>query len=213
MLTTSRTYETGVKVLSFDKRAEFTFSLYDIERDNVYQSKSGHRVSVAARQHAKGVEFAAAIRPTDEWKVFGNVALVSSKYENFVEVLEDGTQVDFTGKTPPNVPQFVFNAGTSYRFATRWPVEVGAVVRHVGDRFNNDDNLVVMNAYTLADAFAFVDVDSRDLPWRGVDSTRVTFRVRNLTDKKYAVWGDPGYPDQIILGRPRTFEVGASFKF
>jgi len=42
---------------------------------------------------------------------------------------------------------------------------------------------------------------------------RVTFRVRNLTDKKYAVWGDPGYPDQIILGAPRTFEVSAAFKW
>jgi iron complex outermembrane receptor protein len=210
LLTTSRTYETGMKVLSWDKRAEFTFSLYDIERDNVYQSKSGHRVAVAARQHAKGVEFATAIRPTDEWKIFGNVALVSSKYENFVD---SETGDDFTGKTPPNVPRFVFNAGTSYRFPTRWPVEVGGVVRHVGDRFNNDDNLLIMNAYTLFDAFAFVDVNPRDLGWQGVKDTRIGFRVRNLTDKKYAVWGDPGYPDQILLGAPRSFEVSAAFKW
>jgi iron complex outermembrane receptor protein len=213
LLTTSRTYETGMKVLSWDKRAEFTFSLYDIERDNVYQSKSGHRVALAAKQHAKGVEFATAIRPTDEWKVFGNVALVSSKYENFVEVLDDGTQVDFTGKTPPNVPRIVLNAGTSYRFSTRWPVEVGGTVCHVGDRFNNDDNQLIMNAYTLFDAFAFVDVNPRDLGWQGVKDTRIGFRVRNLTDKKYAVWGDPGYPDQILLGAPRSFEVSAAFKW
>jgi iron complex outermembrane receptor protein len=210
LLTTSRTYETGVKVLSFDKRAEFTFSAYDIERDNVYQSKSGHRVSVAATVHAKGVEWAAAIRPTDEWKIFGNVAVVQSKYENFVDA--DTGEV-FTGKTPPNVPRFVFNAGTSYRFPTRWPVEVGGVVRHVGDRFNNDDNLLIMNAYTLFDAFAFVDVNPRDLGWQGVKDTRIGFRVRNLTDKKYAVWGDPGYPDQILLGTPRSFEVSAAFKW
>jgi len=35
-LTTARTYETGLKVLSADKRMEFTFSAFDIERDNVY---------------------------------------------------------------------------------------------------------------------------------------------------------------------------------
>jgi iron complex outermembrane receptor protein len=46
-----------------------------------------------------------------------------------------------------------------------------------------------------------------------VDKTRVTFRVRNLTDTKYAVWGDPFYPDQILLGAPRSFEVSAAFKF
>jgi iron complex outermembrane receptor protein len=119
----------------------------------------------------------------------------------------------FTGKTPPNVPRFVFNAGTSYRFPTRWPVEVGGTVRHVGDRFNNDDNLLIMNAYTLFDAFAFVDVNPRDLGWQGVKDTRVGFRVRNLTDKRYAVWGDPGYPDQILLGAPRSFEVSAAFKW
>jgi iron complex outermembrane receptor protein len=217
LLTTSRTFETGAKVLSWDKRAEFTISAFDIERDNVYQSKSGHRVAVAAKVHAKGIELAGAWRPTDEWKLFANAAFVESKYENFVEVIvqDDGTQTQnvFSGKTPPNVPRFVFNAGTSYRFPTRWPVEVGGVVRHVGDRFNNDDNLLIMNAYTLFDAFAFVDVNPRDLGWQGVKDTRIGFRVRNLTDKKYAVWGDPGYPDQILLGAPRSFEVSAAFKW
>ena len=43
--------------------------------------------------------------------------------------------------------------------------------------------------------------------------TRVTFRVRNLTDKKYAIWGDPFYPDQILLGAPRSYELTALFKF
>ncbi len=210
LLTTSRTFETGVKQLFWGNRAEWTFSAYDIERDNVYQSKSGHLVNVAAKVHAKGIEIAGAVRPTDEWKLFANAAFVQSKYENFVDA--DTGEV-FTGKTPPNVPRFVFNAGTSYRFPTRWPVEVGGVVRHVGDRFNNDDNLLIMNAYTLFDAFAFVDVNPRDLGWQGVKDTRIGFRVRNLTDKKYAVWGDPGYPDQILLGAPRSFEVSAAFKW
>jgi iron complex outermembrane receptor protein len=210
LLTTSRTFETGVKQLFWGNRAEWTFSAYDIERDNVYQSKSGHLVNVAAKVHAKGIEIAGAVRPTDEWKLFANAAFVQSKYENFVDA--DTGEV-FTGKTPPNVPRFVFNAGTSYRFPTRWPVEVGGVVRHVGDRFNNDDNLLIMNAYTLFDAFAFVDVNPRDLGWQGVKDTRIGFRVRNLTDRKYAVWGDPGYPDQILLGAPRSFEVSAAFKW
>jgi outer membrane receptor protein involved in Fe transport len=45
------------------------------------------------------------------------------------------------------------------------------------------------------------------------DNTRVTFRVRNLTDKRYATWSDPSYPDQIFLGAPRTYEIETSFKF
>jgi iron complex outermembrane receptor protein len=77
-------------------------------------------------------------------------------------------------------------------------------VRHVGDRFNSDINTVTMLAYTVADAFAVMDVNK---------TTRFTFRVRNLADRKYAIWGDPGYPDQILLGAPRSYELSASLKF
>jgi iron complex outermembrane receptor protein len=210
LLTESRIIETGVKQLLWNNRAAWTFSAFDIERNNVYSTKGGHQVTVAGKVHAKGVEFAGSVRPTDQWKLWGNIALVDSKYEDFVD---DVTGEIFTGKTPPNVPRIVINAGASYRFDTRWPIEIGAAVRHVGNRFNFDDNLVVMNAYTIADAFAVVDVNTKDLLWQGVDKTQVTFRVRNLTDRKYAVWGDPGYPDQIMLGAPRSYEVAAHFKF
>jgi iron complex outermembrane receptor protein len=29
----------------------------------------------------------------------------------------------------------------------------------------------------------------------------------------YAAWSDPGYPDQVLLGAPRTFELSASAKW
>jgi iron complex outermembrane receptor protein len=37
--------------------------------------------------------------------------------------------------------------------------------------------------------------------------------VRNLADKKYAIWSDPFYPDQILLGAPRSYEISAALKF
>ena len=58
-------------------------------------------------------------------------------------------------------------------------------------------------AYTVVDAFAAVEVAK----------TRFTFRVRNLTNQEYAVWSDAFYPDQILLGVPRTYEVQAQFRF
>ncbi len=65
--------------------------------------------------------------------------------------------------------------------------------------------------YTIADAYLFVDIPKS--AFSAVDNTRLAFRVRNLTDRRYAAWGDPGYTDQIILGAPRSFEVAASFKW
>lgn len=211
LLTTSRTYETGVKLQSGDKRAEATFSAFDIERKNVYVPESGIVFNVAGKMESKGIEIAAAINPVAGVKLWGNVAFVQSHFIDFSYLDGNGGFQSYSGKTPPNVPNFIANAGASYRFDTRLPVEIGASMRHVGDRFNFQDNLVVMNAYTTFDAFAFVDIPRAY--FTGVDQTRISFRVRNLTNKLYAAWGDPGYTDQIILGAPRSYEVAASFKW
>jgi iron complex outermembrane receptor protein len=70
-----------------------------------------------------------------------------------------------------------------------------------------------MLPYTTADLYAFVDIPGRDLWWQGLEKMRLTFRVRNLTNAIYAAWSDPGYPDQVYLGAPRTFELAASAKW
>jgi iron complex outermembrane receptor protein len=144
-------------------------------------------------------------------KLWGNLAFVHAYYANFDFIDGNGVPQSFTGKTPPNVPRFVANAGAGYRFATPWPVEVGASVRHVGNRFNFDDNLVTMDAYTVGDAYVFFDIPKS--VFQAVDQARLSFRVRNFTNKLYAGWGDPGYPDQILLGAPRSYEVAASFRW
>jgi iron complex outermembrane receptor protein len=69
-----------------------------------------------------------------------------------------------------------------------------------------------MNAYTVADVFLLVDIE-KSLLLPTVDKTRLTFRVRNLTNKTYAAFSDSAYPDQVYLGAPRTYEVSLAFKF
>ena len=173
LLTTSRTYETGVKVQSADKRAEATFSAFDIERKNVYVPESGIVFNVAGKMESKGVEIAAAVNPVAGLKLWGNVAFVQSRFIDFTYVDGNGVFQSYSGKTPPNVPNFIANAGASYRFDTKLPVEIGGLVRHVGDRFNFQDNLVTMNAYTILDAFAFVDIPKAYFP--GVEQTPVSY--------------------------------------
>jgi iron complex outermembrane recepter protein len=205
-LTTSRTYETGIKHLLWDNRAEWSFSAYDIQRKNVYAAAGGMQLNIAGRQESKGVELAAAVRVTDAWRVWGNIAYVNAYYADY-----NFAGGSFSGNTPPNVPRVVANAGAAYRFFTPWPVEFGVVGRHVGDRYNTDANTVTLNAYTIADVYAFVDIPKS--VFSAVEQTRLAFRVRNITDKRYAVWGDPFYPDQILLGAPRTYEISAAFKW
>ena len=204
-LTSARIYETGVKALSPDKRAEFTVSAYDIDRQNVYVALTNAISTLAGDVRSKGIEFAAAVRPIDNLKLWGNIALTEAYYGNF-DV--------WTGNTPSNVAPVIINAGASYRFDWwRWPVEIGGAVRHVGQRYLFEDDLTAMLPYTTADLFAFVDIPGRDLWWQGLEKMRVTFRVRNVTNTVYAAWSDPGYPDQVYLGAPRTFELSASAKW
>ena len=83
LLTTSRIYETGVKLLFWDKRAEWTFSAFDIERKNVYVPESGMLFNVAGKIASKGFEIAGAINPIGGLKLWGNVAFVRSRFANF----------------------------------------------------------------------------------------------------------------------------------
>jgi iron complex outermembrane receptor protein len=190
------------------------FSAFDIERKNVFTAQGGQTLALAGAVKSQGIEFSAAARPTPELKLWGNIALVHARYEDFDFIRADLSRGSFTGNTPPNVPAVVVNGGASYRYLNPgWlPVELGFSVRHVGDRFNTDSNTVKMLAYTTADAFAFVDIPKAYL-FPTMDSARLTFRVRNFTNTKYAAWGDPFYPDQIILGAPRSFEFMAATKF
>jgi len=208
VLTSSRIYETGVKQLFWDNKAEWTFSAFDIVRRNVFQAQGGQTFKVAGEIATKGVELAAAVRPIEGWKLWANLALTHTRYVDFN--FDGGS---FSGNTPPNVAPIIANAGGSYRYeGWWWPIEIGASVRHVGKRYLWDDNAVVMDAYTVADAFMFIDFEKpRMLP--AVEKTRLALRVRNLTNKAYAAFSDPGYPDQVYLGAPRTYEAALSFKF
>jgi iron complex outermembrane receptor protein len=204
-LTSARIYETGVKAITDDKRAEFTFAAYDIERRNVYVFLTNAVATLAGEVHTKGIEIAAAWRPIDPLKIWGNVAFTESRYGDF-DV--------FTGNTPSNVAPVIINAGASWRWDNWcWPVEIGGSIRHVGQRYLFQDDMTAMLPYTTADLFAFLDVPGRDLPWQGVEKMRFGFRVRNVTNALYALWSDPGYPNQVLLGAPRTFELSASAKW
>ena len=62
------------------------------------------------------------MNPIGGLKLWGNVAFVDAYYASFDFIDGNGDPQSYTGKTPPNVPRFVGNAGASYRFATsgRW---------------------------------------------------------------------------------------------
>ncbi len=208
-LTSAAIYEAGVKQLFWDNMAEWTFAAYNITQRNVYVPITDTTFSLAGEIQSKGIEVVGAIRPLNNLKLWANLALTQARYANF-----NGAGGDWTGNTPSNVAPVIFNAGAAYRFSDlRWPVELGGSVRYVGARYLFEDDATTMDAYATMDLYAFVDIPGKDLGNPDIKNVRVTFRIRNLTNTVYAAFSDPGYPDQVFLGDPRTFEVGAHFRW
>jgi len=84
------------------------------------------------------------------------------------------------------------------------PLEVGAGVRHVSDRKGDTANRLTLDAYTTLNVYA---------TYRFGPHIDASFRVDNLADKAYAASTDIGYPSEVVLARPRYFEVDLKAHF
>jgi len=202
-------WEVGLKQSVWDRRAELTLAYFQIRRSDLLTQVSVTDVATIGQQSSRGVEFAAALRPLPQWKLQGNVTFVDAQFDDFAE--STGTAVlSHNGNRPPNVPRLVANLWTVYRLTEpRFPIEFGGSWRYVSGRFNDNANTVEMLAYHTVNAFVGWRFPDRG----GFQKSRLTVRVRNLFDKDYAVWGDPFYPTQVLLGEPRSVEVALSGRF
>ncbi len=197
-LARTRTIEVGLKGRA-GATGEWTFAAYDIERSNVFAGQGGRALLEAGRLASRGIEASATLRPSAAWRLWGNVALNRAEYRDY-----DFAGGSFSGNAPPNAPRVIANAGASWRIDAGRPVELSAWVRHVGERFHSDANTVRLGAYTLLDASLAVELR------RG---TSLVLRGRNLTDRVYAAWADPFYPDQVLIGAPRSVELALRHTF
>ena len=82
-----------------DKEAQRKFqdlsAAYDILRNNVYVAISDTESALAGAIRTKGFELSGAVSPIENVKLWGNVAVTQSRYENF---FIDG--LDVSGNTP-----------------------------------------------------------------------------------------------------------------
>ena len=206
-LTDARQWEIGLKADLAGGRTQVTAAWFDIERDDVLEQFARDSATTIGGIASRGFELAAAANPSEGARVGANLAITDAVFvpsPNFVQ---------FAGNTPPNVPTVLTNLWGSYQNSGAAPVEVGGVVRIVGDRQANNANTIALNGYTLADAW---------IAWVH-DRVRLTFKVDNLTDTAYASWSDvfylghtdPSffYANTLMLGAPRTYSVMLQTRF
>jgi len=140
----------------------------------------------------------------------GQLTLLRTRFVDFDYVDGTGVFQSYSGntaaKSPPRrqcrrvLPVRDGVAGRTRRFSAtrRRPLQLPRQSRR-------------LDAYTVADAYAFVDIPKNFFP--AVEQDAAVVPRQNLTDRRYSAWGDPGYTDQIILGAPRSYEVAASVKW
>ena len=200
-LSKSRQAELGLKADLGDHRGEMTLAYYDIERKNLLTQTSADVVDTAGMQRSRGVEMTLDYKPLPAWNVDANLAYTSASYSNFIDT---SSGVDASGNRPANIPKWTANLWNSYSGFGNVPLELGAGVRYLSDRFGNIANTLVLKSYRLLDLTASYKL-SRNIS--------LTARVNNATNKTYAQWADVNYPSQIQLGAPRSYEIGLAAHF
>jgi iron complex outermembrane receptor protein len=195
-LSKSRQAEIGVKADLGERRGHVTLAYYDIQRKNLLTQTSADTVDNVGSQKSRGVELSLDYKPLAVWNVNANVAYTDARYGSFIDT---SNGVDASGNRPANIPTWTANLWSSYSGFGGVPLEVGAGLRYVGDRFGNTANSLLLKRYTLVDLYA---------TYRLNKNLSLTARVNNATNKAYAQWADVNYPTQIQLGAPVSYEIG-----
>ncbi|PWB30080.1 TonB-dependent siderophore receptor [Pseudomonas sp. SDI] len=199
-LSTGKQIEVGSKFDFLDGLGSATIAAYQIERKNLATADPGNPgvTQPVGKQSSRGVEVAASLRVTPQLLAEGNVAYVDAQYDEFNENV-GGRSVSRKGNTPTNIPERVANLWLTYDIDPSW--QIGADSRYVSSVYADAANTRYAPSYTVFGAFVGYKVD---------DDTRITARVRNLTDEVYARWTSSS---MLYLGAPRTLELAVQTRF
>ena len=198
-LSSSTQFEGGVKARTPENRGDLTFSVFDIKKSNMLVQVS-QEAQATASQTSKGAELSTDYKVTPSWTISANAAYTHSRYTAFTDPISGST---YSNVEPADIPRWTGNLWTSVRQVGGVPLELGGGVRYIGSRPGNVANTLTLDSYTLVDLYASYELKPGVL---------LTGRVNNLLDKAYVQWADIYYPDQVMLGEPRYFELSIYVK-
>lgn len=148
----SRSYEAGAKWDLLRGNLQLNAAVFRVEKTNarVPDPLTGLQI-LAGKLRVDGAEIGLVGRITPAWQVLAGYTLLDGET---VESPELGTGsnagIPAEGKTLLNTPRHSASVWTTYRFAQSWEAGAGAV--HVSDRYLNDFETALTDAYTRLDA-------------------------------------------------------------
>ncbi len=194
---TSEQYELGAKWQLLDDRLLLTSAIFDITKSGVlvteYYQDDSYRTSQVGEQRHKGFEMAAQGAVTDKLFVMTSVMNLDATYENDEE---------YTGKTPVDAPEWSASIWSRYELTENFAINAGAF--YEGERFADQNNTVVKDAYTRVDVGATykIAVSNTDINLR--------FNVQNLFDTDYLAGGGVS---NVTVGDGRSFRLAMQLAF
>ncbi|WP_332872512.1 TonB-dependent receptor [Pontibaca salina] len=196
-LTTARQAEVGVKFAFLDGRADATLAAYRIVKNDLLARDPDDRsvTNQIGQQSSKGLEAAIGLEVTPSLRIDMNGALVSPRYDDYIQ----SETTDYSGRRPANTPRRVANIWGSWGFAEGWTARAGA--HYVAEAYTSDNNLTTRPSYTLVNA---------GLQWAPRENMTLDLNIYNLTDRIYA---SSGGATQWLLGAPRSASLDLHIRF
>lgn len=188
--------EAGAKLLFLNGRGSATLAAYRIVKTGLLAQRTlSSPVEQVGQRSAQGVEAAVTLDLPQGFGIDANGTLLDARFDDF-----RSGGADYSGRTPPDVPEALANLWLRWDATTRMQARAG--LRYVGRRFSDNGAVFRIPGYATVDA---------TLSYALTPRMAVDVRVYNLFDKAYAVtaYGD----QQWILGRPRALDVGLRAAF
>jgi len=218
--------EAGVNSSHFNDKLKSRLNLFYAKRKDQQIETSlqdgasfSEYISNAAKGHNYGLESEIDYYPTDSLHLYSNIGLLQTEFD---EYNNPDPAVDLEGRDQAQSPNYQFNVGLDYNFASNWIINTN--VEGKGDYYFNESSNQKIDSYHIFNTA---------LGYTG-DNWSATLWVRNMTDKDYDVKGyyfdnkisnpngdtepakDPRWNDKEVYtqkGAPRTVGFTVAYDF
>lgn len=213
----SWTVELGGRGEFFSRRLATTFSVFNINVDNIQvvkfvdEGRAGRIIENAGKSNSKGAEISMRYNPTPRFVLFAEYGLAEAKFKKY-ETIVKGVEVDYSGKNVPFAPRHTLAVGSSYAFAfsqSSWieRLTFNAQYTGAGDIYWTEDNSEKQSFYGITNASV------------SIQKRAFGFEVwsKNIFDTKYNAFlfnvADMLGNNNIYVQRGIPMRFGATLKY
>jgi TonB-dependent siderophore receptor len=158
----SEQIEAGIKAELWKGKAQATFALYDLKRENVAIPDRTGITRQTGSQRSRGAELELAAEPLPRLRTFFSYAYTDAELTEFAELVLVGfnpptfATIDRSGNRPAFAPEHLANLWVSRRFANGFGAGIGG--RYLSEQFIAEDNAFELESTFTLNAALFYDL-------------------------------------------------------